>query len=144
MKLRKLIWLSVAGISFTLGTLGTFLPILPTVPLYLLTLFALTNSSVRLRNRFVASKLYKKHLEPYKKADGLTARSKTLLILWVTVQVTIAALLVGARLAAQIILWGLYVGFMISILFIVKTVNRAKVVSYRNEYIQSLNRQTTK
>ena len=144
MKLRKLIWLSVAGISFTLGTLGTFLPILPTVPLYLLTLFALTNSSVRLRNRFVASKLYKKHLEPYKKAGGLTARSKTLLILWVTVQVTIAALLVGARLAAQIILWGLYVGFMISILFIVKTVNRAKVVSYRNEYIQSLNRQTTK
>lgn len=142
MKLRKFLLLPMAGIAFGLGTLGIFLPILPTVPLYLLTLAALTGSSDRLRRKFVASKLYKRHLEPYKKAGGLTARSKSFLILWVTVQITVAAILVGARILPQIILWGLYAGFMVSMLLIVKTVERKTVVKHKNEYIQSLNQQT--
>ncbi|MBQ8288777.1 MAG: YbaN family protein [Clostridia bacterium] len=144
MKLRKILLLPVAGIAFGLGTLGIFLPILPTVPLYLLTLAALTGSSERLKNKFVASKLYKKHLEPYKKAGGLTARSKLLLILWVTIQIIVAAFLVGARPILQIVLWTLYGGFMASMLFIVKTVDRKRVVAYKNEYIRTLNKQTSK
>lgn len=144
MKLRKLIWLTVAGIAFVLGTLGTFLPVLPTVPLYILTLLALTNSSTRLRDKFVASRLYKKYLEPYKKAGGLTLRSKLVLIVWVTVQIGIAAFLVGARPVVQIILWALYAGFMISMLFVVKTVDRAKYLHYKSEYIKSPNKQTSK
>lgn len=144
MKLRKIILLPIAGIAFGLGTLGIYLPVLPTVPLYLLTLAALTGSSERLKNKFIASKLYKKYLEPYKKAGGLTARSKSLLILWVTVQITVSAILIGARPILQIVLWGLYAGFMISMLFIVKTVERKKVAQYKSEYIRSLNEQTFK
>lgn len=142
MKLRKLIWLTLAGITFLLGTLGTVLPILPTVPLYLLTLLALTNSSERLRSRFIASQLYRKHLEPYKKAGGLTLRSKIVLIAWVTVQIAIASLIIGFRLLPQIVLWGLYLGFLGSMLFAVKTVDREKYLKYQKEYSESAERNT--
>lgn len=122
MKLRKILWLTAAFISFGLGTLGTFLPILPTVPLYLLAAFCFANSSERLHNWFVNTGLYKRHLLPYLQAGGLTRKVKIILILGVSFQIGVAAFLVRKSLIGLVILGVLYLGFLISMLFIVKTV----------------------
>lgn len=122
MKLRKIISLMIAFIAFGLGTLGIFLPILPTVPLYLLAACCFANSSERLHTWFVNTGLYKRHLLPYLKAGGITRKAKIILILGVSMQIGVAAYLVRKSLLGLIILGALYLGFLISMLFIVKTV----------------------
>lgn len=122
MNLRKLIWLFIALLAFGLGTAGIFLPILPTVPLYLLTVFCFANSSEKMHTWFLGTKLYKRYVEPYRKAGGLTRKAKIWLIICVSVQIAIAAFLVRGSLAGEIILAVLYLGFIVSMLFVVKTV----------------------
>lgn len=123
MKLCKILWISVGLVAFTFGTMGTFLPILPTVPLYLLSLVCFANSSQRLHDWFVKTGLYKRFLLPYLQAGGLTRRAKTFLIFFVSLQIFIAAVIVRKSLVGLLILAALYIGFMISMLFIVKTVH---------------------
>lgn len=109
-------------LSLILGTLGIYLPILPTVPLYLLASFSFLNSSDALYQRFRKSSLYKKYLSRYLEAGGLTKRGKIRLILFVTAQIVIAAYLVRNSIVGLILLSVIYLGFLFSILFIVKTV----------------------
>ena len=123
MNLRKLIFILTGLCALTLGTLGIFLPILPTVPLYLLTLILFAHSSERLRAWFVSSRLYRKYLLPYLKAGELTKPAKITLILFVTVQILIAAFLVRHSVTGLIICAALYLGFIGSMLFIVKTID---------------------
>ena len=122
MKLRRLLFAAFGTVTLFLGTLGIFVPILPTVPLYLLTLFMFANSSHRLHNWFVNTKLYKKHLLPYIKAGGLTKKAKIYLIIFVTVQILIAALLLRNSLIGVLICVAVYLGFILSMIFAVKTV----------------------
>lgn len=53
------------------------------------------------------------------------------LIVWVTVQIGIASLLIGSRLVPQVILAVLYLGFLLSLLFAAKTVDRQTVSSFK-------------
>ena len=71
---------------------------------------------------FLGTKLYKRYVEPYRKAGGLTRKAKIWLIICVSVQIAIAAFLVRGSLAGEIILAVLYLGFIVSMLFVVKTV----------------------
>lgn len=122
MKARKSLWLAVALIAFGLGTLGIVLPILPTVPLYLLTAFGFAKSSNRLHNRFLNSRLYRKYLLPYRTAGGLPLKVKIPLVIWVTVQIALVAYLLQAHLFWLLFLLLLYVGFLFSMQFLVKTI----------------------
>lgn len=122
MSFRKILSLIIAFIAFGLGTAGIFLPILPTVPLYLLAAFCFANSSERLHHWFLGTGLYKRHLLPYLKAGGVTRMAKIYLILGVSLQIGVAAFLVRNSLVGLVILGILYFGFLISMLFVVKTV----------------------
>ena len=124
MKVKRLV-LIIAGIaSLAFGTLGIFLPLLPTVPLYLLTLFCFTASSEGLRNWFVGTRLFKRYLQPYLQAGGLPLRAKILLILFVSLQIAVAAFFVKSSPIGLLILAGLYAGFLFSMIRIVKTLPR--------------------
>ena len=63
MKIKKIILITLGCISLGVGCVGIALPILPTTPFFLLTLICFTNSSERLHNWFVGTKLYKKNGE---------------------------------------------------------------------------------
>lgn len=76
MKLKRLIFLIVGCIALALGSLGMALPILPTVPFFLVTLFCFSQSSQRLREWFVGTSMYKRHLRPFLDKKGMTARGK--------------------------------------------------------------------
>ena len=120
--LRQVIWLTVGAVAFSLGTLGIFLPILPTVPLYLLTAVALLSSSQRLYLKFKESRLYQRFLKPYLDAGGLTRKVKLCLIVFVTLQIALAAFLVRNSLVGLILLGVLYAGFLLSMAIFVKTI----------------------
>lgn len=122
MRIRKVVWLTVASIAFGLGTAGIMLPILPTVPLYLLAAFGFANSSERLHTRFLNSKLYQRYLLPYRQAGGLPLKCKVLLTVWVTIQIGVTAFLVRQYLFWFVFLLLLYTGFLFSMMFVVKTV----------------------
>lgn len=84
MKLKRLFFLILGCISLGVGCIGIALPILPTVPFFLLTVFCFANSSQKLHDWFVGTKLYKKNLESFVQKKGMTVRTKVGIILPVT------------------------------------------------------------
>ena len=84
MKLTRLFFLILGCISLGVGCIGIALPILPTVPFFLLTVFCFANSSQKLHDWFVGTKLYKKNLESFVQKKGMTVRTKVGIILPVT------------------------------------------------------------
>ena len=84
MKLKRLIFLILGFLCLGLGCIGVALPILPTVPFFLLTVFFFANSSQKLHDWFVSTKLYKKHLESFVKKKGMTVQTKLGIIIPVT------------------------------------------------------------
>ena len=85
MQLKRIIFVVLGGICLALGCVGIALPILPTVPFFLATVFFFANSSQRLHDWFVSTKLYKKHLESYVQMRGMRLKTKLTVLGAVTV-----------------------------------------------------------
>lgn len=88
MKLKRLIFLIVGCLCLALGCIGIVLPILPTVPFFLVTVFCFSQSSERLHNWFLGTKLYKNNLESYVKGEGMTKKTK------IKILTTVSALMI--------------------------------------------------
>lgn len=84
MKLKRLIYLILGCLCLGIGCVGIVLPILPTVPFFLVTVFCFANSSQKLHDWFVGTKMYKKHLESFVKKKGMTVKTKVGIIIPVT------------------------------------------------------------
>ena len=80
-KLKKIMFLVVGLIAYTLGVIGVFLPLLPTTPLFLLTSFCLLKSSDRLNEKFMQTKLYEKYVKSFKEQGGMTLKAKLCLVI---------------------------------------------------------------
>lgn len=84
LKLKRLIFLIVGCICLALGCIGIVLPILPTVPFFLVTVFCFSQSSQKLHDWFIGTKMYKNNLESYVKGRGMTVKTKTKILVTVT------------------------------------------------------------
>ena len=84
MAIKRLIFLILGCICLGLGTVGIFIPILPTVPFYLATVFCFSQSSQKLHDWFLSTKLYKKHLQSYVEKKGMLMKTKVSIITTVT------------------------------------------------------------
>ncbi len=84
LKIKKILFIVLGCICLALGCIGIALPILPTVPFFLVTVFCFANSSQKLHNWFVSTKMYKKHLESFVKKKGMTVQTKATIISSVT------------------------------------------------------------
>ena len=84
MKIKKIIFVVLGCICLSLGTVGVFLPILPTTPFYLLTVFFFANSSQKLHDWFLGTRLYQKHLDSFVKNRGMLRSTKLSIICTVT------------------------------------------------------------
>ena len=96
----KFAWLVVGCIALALGTVGAVLPILPTVPFFLLAAFCFAESSQRLHDWFVNTKLYRDNLKVFTDGNGMTPRTKWRIIITVTLLMG-----VGFWLMARKALW---------------------------------------
>ena len=61
--MKKLIFITLGSLTFTLGTIGVFIPILPTTPFYLATAFFWINSSSKLHAYLLKNKYYQTYVQ---------------------------------------------------------------------------------
>lgn len=127
MKLKRLIFLILGCISLGLGCIGVALPILPTVPFFLLTVFCFANSSQKLHDWFVGTKLYKKNLESFVQKKGMTVRTKVGIILSVTLLMVFGFFMMWRKelTVPCVILAIVWVCHMVYFLFGVRTIRGA-------------------
>ena len=97
MQLKRLVFLIIGCVSLGLGCVGIVLPILPTVPFFLLTVFCFSQSSQRLHDWFVNTKMYHKHLESFVQKKGMTARTKATILTSVTILMAIGFILMARK-----------------------------------------------
>ena len=84
MAVKRLIFLILGYVCLGLGTVGIFIPILPTVPFYLATVFCFSQSSQKLHDWFIGTKLYKKHLQSFVEKKGMLLKTKLSIMTTVT------------------------------------------------------------
>ena len=126
LKLKRVIFASLGLICFALGTVGVFLPILPTTPFYLATLFFFANSSDKLHNWFLGTKLYKKHLESFVKKRGMLLSTKLSIIITVTLIMGFGFFMMARKgiWIPCIILAAVWICHIIYFVFRVKTIRK--------------------
>ncbi len=129
MKLRNLLFLILGCICMGLGCIGIALPILPTVPFFLATVFFFANSSQRLHDWFVGTKMYKKHLETFVKKKGMTLCTKVTVISSVTLLMGIGFAAMGRVPVGRIILAIVWICHIVYFVFGVKTIKAEDVES---------------
>ena len=124
MQLKRLIFLIIGCVSLGLGCVGIVLPILPTVPFFLLTVFCFSQSSQRLHDWFVNTKMYHKHLESFVQKKGMTVRTKATILTSVTLLMTVGFVLMARKgiWVPCIILGVVWVCHLVYFLFGVKTI----------------------
>lgn len=126
MNLKRMIFLIVGCVCLALGCVGIVLPILPTVPFFLATVFCFSQSSKRLHDWFLGTKLYKNNLESYVRGQGMTARTKAKILLTVTALMVFgfAMMLRKALYIPCAILACVWAAHIVYFIFGVKTIER--------------------
>lgn len=124
MKLKRIIFTVIGCVSLGIGCVGAVLPILPTVPFFLLTVFCFANSSEKLHNWFVNTKMYKKHLDSFVKKKGMTVKTKVTILTSVTAIMLLGFILMMLKgiIIPSIILGLVWLFHLIYFIFFVKTI----------------------
>lgn len=128
MKLKRLIFLIIGCLCLVLGCIGIVLPVLPTVPFFLVTVFCFSQSSQRLHDWFVGTKMYKNNLENYVKGQGMTAGTKAKILSTVTLLMAFGFFMMF-RKSLYIpcgILAAVWAAHIVYFVFIVKTVGKTE------------------
>ncbi len=114
----------IGFICLGLGCIGIALPILPTVPFFLVTIFCFANSSQRLHDWFLHTKMYKKHLEAFVKKKGMTIKAKTTVLISVSLLMGLGFVMMNQVLIGRIILIVIWICHIIYFIFGVKTIKQ--------------------
>lgn len=124
MKLKRIIFTVIGCISLGIGCVGAVLPIIPTVPFFLLTVFCFANSSEKLHNWFVNTKMYKKHLDSFVKKKGMTVKTKVTILTSVTAIMLLGFILMMLKgiIIPSIILGLVWLFHLVYFIFFVKTI----------------------
>ena len=79
--LKKVLFILLGFISLFFALVGVILPLLPTFPFLLLSSFCFIKGSSEINNWFESTKIYKKHLKGFKLSNGMTLKSKLLILI---------------------------------------------------------------
>ena len=124
MKIKILLYLMIGFICLGLGCIGIALPILPTVPFFLVTIFCFANSSQRLHDWFLHTKMYKKHLEAFVKKKGMTIKAKITVLISVSLLMGLGFVMMSHVLVGRIILIVIWICHIIYFIFGVKIIKQ--------------------
>ena len=124
LKLKRIIFTVSGCVPLGIGCVGAVLPIIPTVPFFLLTVFCFANSSEKLHNWFVNTKMYKKHLDSFVKNKGMTVKTKVTILTSVTGIMLLGFILMMLKgiIIPSIILALVWLFHIIYFIFFVKTI----------------------
>ena len=122
--MKRILFITLGCICLALGCIGIALPILPTVPFFLATVFFFANSSGRLHDWFVSTRLYEKHLKSYVQKKGMLMKTKLGILFSVTLIMAVGFFMM-LRKALYIpcaILAVVWIAHIVYFLFGVKTI----------------------
>ena len=124
LKLKRIIFTVIGCVSLGIGCVGAVLPIIPTVPFFLLTVFCFANSSEKLHNWFVNTKMYKKHLDSFVKKKGMTVKTKVTILSSVTAIMLLGFVFMMLKgiIIPSIILALVWLLHLVYFIFFVKTI----------------------
>ena len=114
----KILWISLGVVSLGVGAVGAVLPFLPTFPFLMLTLFCFAKSSERW---FISTKLYKNNLETYVVSRSMTMRTKSRIMLTVTLVMAFGFIMMSRVPAARVVLVFVWVFHILYFIFGIKT-----------------------
>lgn len=128
MKIKRMIFAALGCICLGIGCVGIALPIIPTVPFFLATVFFFANSSQKLHDWFIGTKMYKKHLESFVQKKGMLMQTKLTILTTVTLLIGVGffVMLCKGILIPCIVLAIVWVCHVIFFLFGVKTIRPEK------------------
>ena len=118
---KRIIYIMIGLLAFSLGTIGLVMPFVPTTPLYLLATFCFGKSSHRLHTWFISTKLYKRHLESYVEKRTMTVATKVSTIVSITIFMGVSFYLMSAVPVGRVVLGVVWVVHMLYFLFRVKS-----------------------
>ena len=122
MNIKKVIFVCIGCVMLGIGAVGAVIPLLPSFPFLLVAAICFANSSERLHNWFIHTKLYKKNLESYVKGKGMTKKAKFRIITVVTLTMAFGFIMMSKVPVGRIILAIVWVCHIIYFIFGVKTI----------------------
>ena len=123
MKIKNIIFICVGCIMLGIGAVGAVIPLLPSFPFLLVAAIFFANSSEKLHNWFIHTKLYKKNLESYVKGKGMTIKAKLRIITVVTLTMAFGFIMMNKVPVGRIILSIVWICHIIYFIFGVKTIS---------------------
>ncbi len=118
--MRKAIFITLGFIGLILGAIGAVVPLLPAFPFLMLALFGFANSSERLHQWFLNTKLYKNNLESFVKGEGMTIKVKVKIMIMITLLMSIGFIMMRNIQIGQMVLFVVWLFHMIYFAVIVK------------------------
>ena len=104
MNLKKIFFMIIGIISFSIGTIAAIIPLLPSFPFLLLALISFGKSSDKLKDWFLSTKLYKNNLESFVNGKGMSKRAKVKTMITVTLVMLVGFIAMGDFKTGRIIL----------------------------------------
>ena len=123
MNIKKVIFICVGCVMLGIGAVGAVIPLLPSFPFLLIAAICFANSSEKLHNWFIHTKLYKKNLESYVKGKGMTKKAKARIITVVTITMAFGFIMMSKVPIGRIVLSIVWLCHIIYFVFGVKTIS---------------------
>lgn len=123
---KKIIYITVGGLSLGLGALGAILPMLPTFPFLLLSLICFGKSSEKLTTWLISTKLYEENLQSWVEKKGMTQSAKIRICSTVTLLMGVSFLLMKNVPIGRMVLLGVWLFHILYFLCFVKTAEEEK------------------
>jgi uncharacterized membrane protein YbaN (DUF454 family) len=117
----RYILIALGVLSLGIGVAGVILPFLPSFPFFTMTLVCFTKSSRRLHDWFLATKLYKNHLEPFLHKKPVTWKTKLSMIASLTVLMGVGFYMMRNIPVGQVVLAAIWFAHVLFFMFKVKT-----------------------
>ncbi len=97
MNIKKLLWITLGFIGVALGAVGAVVPMLPAFPFLMLATVSFARSSEKMHTWFTNTKLYKDNLADFVAGRGMTWKTKTRIMITVTLLMSIGFIMMGAK-----------------------------------------------
>ena len=128
MNIKKIFWIILGCIGVGLGAVGAVVPMLPAFPFLMLAAFSFARSSEKLHTWFIGTKLYKDNLEDFVAGRGMTWKTKSRIMVTVTLLMSVGFIMMGAKgiITGCIVLGCVWAFHIIYFIWGVKTIPTTK------------------
>nr|WP_072775244.1 YbaN family protein [Desulfitobacterium chlororespirans] len=106
--IKKYVCIGLGLLCFGLGAVGVLLPLLPTTPFLLAAAFFFARGSEKFNTWFLATELYKNHLESFVSTRSMTFKTKASILAFASAMLLLAFIFTNNSLA-RVLIAGMFI-----------------------------------